>query len=62
MEDFDQLCPACGRAMKLARIIPRDGHKQALQVLQCGPCRLTLTKAAEDLDCDPVHHRAGALP
>ncbi len=41
-------CPACGREMKLARLITKQAREGDLNVFECGSCRVSYTSAAEE--------------
>jgi transposase-like protein len=41
------LCPACGYAMQLARVVPRGGYIAEQAVFQCERCHVALTRPGE---------------
>jgi len=41
-----EVCPACGRDMKFARLVEQD-REVGLTTFECSPCRVSYTAAAE---------------
>jgi hypothetical protein len=41
------LCPACGDAMALIRVIPRGGYLCEQHIFECRACSIALTQAPE---------------
>ena len=41
------LCPGCGHAMELTRVIPKGSYRTEQEVFQCRGCRVALTQAGE---------------
>jgi hypothetical protein len=41
------LCPACGTAMELIRVIPRDGFDCEQLIYECRACSVAVTQAPQ---------------
>ena len=45
-------CPSCGKAMRLARTIPKLGGLPELHTFECRPCGVSETTEAELLELE----------
>ena len=44
-QSLSPICPACGAAMALLRVIPRDGYHREQLIFECRPCSVVFTQA-----------------